>query len=143
MIVYTLQTSIDQCRATCERFEDQEDNLPPIVVTIDRGTQHMMVSVTDQGGGMSAESLARARMFFSTSAVLTNMSLYQGAHSSPLAGHGFGIGMAEIFTRYFGGSLEISTEEGEGTNVRIMLPCDQLLAVENVERNLEFLKKLY
>ena len=93
----------------------------------------MMVSVTDQGGGMSAESLARARMFFSTSAVLTNMSLYQGAHSSPLAGHGFGIGMAEIFTRYFGGGLEIGTEEGEGTTVKIMLPCNQLLAVENVQ----------
>ena len=93
----------------------------------------MVATLTDRGGGMSAESLARARMFFSTSAVLTNMSLYQGAHSSPLAGHGFGIGMAEIFTRYFGGSLEISAEEGESTTVRIMLPCDQLLAVENVE----------
>ena len=93
----------------------------------------MMVTVTDQGGGMSAESLARARMFFSTSAVLTNMSLYQGAHSSPLAGHGFGIGMAEIFTRYFGGSLEISAQEGESTIVRIKLPSDQSLAVENVE----------
>ena len=56
----------DNCRATCERFEDQE-NLPPIVVTIDRDQQHMMVTVTDRGGGMSPERLARARMFFSTS----------------------------------------------------------------------------
>ena len=92
----------------------------------------MMVTVTDQGGGMSAESLARARMFFSTSAVLTNMSLYQGAHSSPLAGHGFGIGMAEIFTNYFGGLMEIETQEGESTVVKIMLPCNHLLAEENI-----------
>ena len=123
----------DHCRATCERFEDQEDNLPPIVVTIDRDQHHLIVTVTDRGGGMSQERLARARMFFSTSAVLNTMSLYQGAHSSPLAGHGFGIGMAEIFTKYFGGSLEISTEEGESTVVRILLPCDQSLALENLE----------
>ena len=92
-----------------------------------------MVTVTDRGGGMSAKSLARARMFFSTSAVLDTMSLYQGAHSSPLAGHGFGIGMAEIFTKYFGGNLEISTQEGDNTIVKILLPCDQTLALENVE----------
>ena len=33
----------DHCRATCERFEDQ-DNLPPIVVTIDRDHQHVAVT---------------------------------------------------------------------------------------------------
>ena len=102
-------------------------------MTIDRDDQHLVVRVMDRGGGMSEESLARARMFFSTSAVLNTMSLYQGAHSSPLAGHGFGIGMAEIFTKYFGGSLEISTEDGESTVVRILLPCDTLIAVENLE----------
>ena len=60
------------------------------------------------------------------------MSLYQGAHSSPLAGHGFGIGMAEIFTNYFGGLMEIETQEGESTVVKIMLPCNHLLAEENI-----------
>ena len=59
------------------------------------------------------------------------MSLYQGAHSSPLAGYGFGIGMVEIYTKYFGGSINILSEEGNGTSIALSFPSDSSLAVEN------------
>ena len=61
-----------------------------------------------------------------------NMSLYQGAHSSPLAGYGFGIGMVEIYSQYFGGSINIISEEGNGTSAILSFPCDSSLALENL-----------
>ena len=118
-------------RATVERFPEEEQ-LPPIIVNISRVDDFISVVVEDSGGGMSEEKLKRARMFFSTSAVLDNMSLYQGAHSSPLAGYGFGLGMVEIFSRYFGGNIDIQTEEGAGTRVILSFPCQPSKAVENL-----------
>ena len=90
----------------------------------------MMVTVTDRGGGMSPERLARARMFFSTSAVLDTMSLYQGAHSSPLAGHGFGLGIAGLYCSYWGGSLLVNSEKGKGTTVLLTWCANPNLAKE-------------
>ena len=92
----------------------------------------MKITVQDHGGGMSQDKLQRSQLFFSTSAVLDNMSLYQGAHSSPLAGYGFGIGMVEIYTKFFGGSINIFSEEGNGTSIALSFPSDSSLAVENL-----------
>ena len=118
-------------RATCEYHEDTE-NLPPIIVSVTRDVKEIQIIITDHGGGMSHDKLLRSKLFFSTSAVLDNMSLYQGAHSSPLAGYGFGIGMVEIYTQYFGGSLSIISEEGNGTRAVLSFPSDSSLAVENL-----------
>ena len=118
-------------RATVERYEEGE-KLPSITATIDRTDDTIRVTINDQGGGMSEEKLARAKMFFSTSAVLDNMSLYQGAHSSPLAGFGFGLGMVEIFTKYFGGTIYIRSTEGDGTTVKLSFPCQPNMAFENL-----------
>merc|ERR1719266_3070529 len=56
-------------------------------------------------GGMDITHVERASKFFSSTAELDQMSLYQGAHSSPLAGHGFGLGIAGLYCSYWGGSL--------------------------------------
>ena len=118
-------------RATCEGHEDG-DNLPPILITVDKDDTNAVVTITDFGTGMTEDNLSKAKLFFSSSAVLQTMSLYQGAHSSPLAGFGFGIGMVEIFTQYFGGSMNIVSTKGEGTTVQICLPCDPSQAYENL-----------
>ena len=81
---------------------------------------------------MSPEKIQQAVQFFSTSAVLNEMSSYQGAHSSPLAGYRFGLGMAKVYTEYFGGFLEVGSQENKGTEVRIGINCKPKLAVENI-----------
>ena len=90
------------------------------------------VSIEDLGGGMSSSKLETSKHFFSSSAILSTMSLYQGAHSSPLAGFGFGLGMARIYSEYFGGSFDISSEEGMGTTVQIEIPATEASAKENL-----------
>ena len=119
-------------RATAETHSE-EDFLPPVEVNIGREEDRVLVTISDRGGGMSPSKLERSKQFFSSSAILSTMSLYQGAHSSPLAGFGFGLGMAKIYAEYFGGSFYISSEEGKGTKVQIELPANATSAIENLQ----------
>ena len=121
-------------RATVETHEECSDELPPVCVKLLPNPENEAISVTihDQGGGMSPEKNRQAMQFFSTSAVLNEMSLYQGAHSSPLAGFGFGLGMVKIYAEYFGGSFQLSSQEGNGTEVTIKINCNPKSAIENV-----------
>ena len=119
-------------RATVEIHGELNQNLPQVHVTLVTEGDIISITIHDEGGGMSTDKIAQAMQFFSTSAELNEMSLYQGAHSSPLAGFGFGLGMAQVYSEYFGGSLELTSAEGIGTDVKICLNCQPNLAKENV-----------
>ncbi|RZI63870.1 MAG: PAS domain-containing hybrid sensor histidine kinase/response regulator, partial [Pseudomonas sp.] len=73
--------------------------------------QYVMVSVSDNGTGMSPETLAKAfDPFFTTKPI----------------GQGTGLGLSMIygFARQTGGHASIHSVVGEGTTVNIYLPCN-------------------
>jgi CheY-like chemotaxis protein len=70
---------------------------------------YLAVCVKDDGPGMSAETAAHAfEPFFTTKAV----------------GKGTGLGLSQVygFARQSGGDVEIRSEPGQGTTVRVLLP---------------------
>lgn len=78
--------------------------------TIDSGRKSVVLSVTDQGSGMDAETARRAlEPFFTTKA--------QGA--------GTGLGLAQVaeVVRQSGGRLAIDSQPGHGTTVSLYLPA--------------------
>ena len=106
-------------RATVEYHGEACPNLPPVGVKITKENEMLVVKVKDHGGGMDVDQEEKASKFFSSTAELDRMSLYQGAHSSPLAGHGFGLGIARLYCSYWGGDLLVKSEKGEGTTVTL------------------------
>ena len=74
------------------------------------------VEVRDTGAGMTPEVLARAtEPFFTTKS-------HQGS--------GLGLAQVAAFARQCGGTCEIESAPGEGTTVRITLPCAEAPAAE-------------
>lgn len=72
---------------------------------------YVMVTLTDEGTGMSPEVLKRVtEPFFTTKD--------QGK------GTGLGLSMVYGFMKQSGGSLRIYSEEGHGTTVRMLFPCE-------------------
>lgn len=68
---------------------------------------HVMISVADRGAGMTADTLGRAREpFFTTKAT----------------GTGLGLAMVHGFAQQSGGWLDIQSEPGKGTAIRMAFP---------------------
>lgn len=77
--------------------------------TVDLTADHAdcMVTIRDSGPGMAIDELARAMQPF---------------HSSKPGGTGLGLSIARKIAEVHGGSLDVASEPGEGTVVRVRLP---------------------
>jgi len=91
-----------------------QDASPPtsaVVVTIRKQANDLHISVRDRGAGMPSDVMARiGEPFFTTKA--------------PGRGMGLGLFLARAVFEGVGGALDIQSEAGDGTEVRISLPCD-------------------
>ena len=83
-----------------------------ITVTLGRSGDRLILSVDDSGSGMPQEQLIHA---FSGWGVTTPYTM---------SSTGVGLFIARGIARLHGGALIITSREGEGTSVRILLPAD-------------------
>jgi len=88
---------------------------------------YVLISVCDEGVGISPDIIGEVfQPFFTT--------------KSPGEGSGLGLSMVYGFARQSGGSIEVSSDVGQGTTVKLYLPrttaakSDALTAVANVEK---------
>ena len=101
--------------------KDAQDNHGEIRVTLNtRDERWAVISVEDAGVGMNAEQKLRAvEPFYTTK---------QDRHGS-----GLGLSMVYGFSKQLGGDLEIDSELGRGTTVRVVLPIASQAAVTGAE----------
>ncbi|MDQ3119707.1 MAG: ATP-binding protein [Verrucomicrobiota bacterium] len=76
-------------------------------IRTDMDVTHVLVSFTDTGGGMSAESLSRA---------------FEPYHTTKSSGSGLGLLIVRRIVREHGGELAIESSEGKGLTLTIRLP---------------------
>ena len=79
----------------------------------------LVVTISDTGTGMSEATLARAfEPFFTT--------------KEPGHGSGLGLSMVHGFAQQSGGAVQILSSVGEGTHVKLWLPCAEPRSTEHV-----------
>jgi len=93
------------------------------------------IVISDDGRGVSAEILAAARQEGSLAEVLARAGFSTAAEVTELSGRGVGFDAVKSHVESFGGTIEVRSEPGVGTDVILVLPLAlALLEVLIVER---------
>ena len=126
-------------RAVIEQHGDNlAGSLPPIKVIVSQGDTHedIVIKVSDEGGGIPRSGMKRIWSYFYTtydvegardaagggaSAALSGADAEDFTTDTPMAGLGYGLPLARLYTRYFGGDLTIISMEGYGTDAYVHL----------------------
>ncbi|ORY00837.1 alpha-ketoacid dehydrogenase kinase, partial [Basidiobolus meristosporus CBS 931.73] len=123
-------------RATVEfSRKSNRINYPPVEITITCGEEHVGVRIRDQGGGIPPEHQDGIFQYSYTTvkheedeensifSVQTQLAMQSGV-GGPIAGLGFGLPMALVYSKYFGGDLIVRSLTGYG--------CDVFLSLQNI-----------
>ena len=113
-------------RAEYDRYEDADDEAPPIRLVIAEGEEDITIKVSDEGGGIPRSGLPKIWTYLYTTARSPLDDLDTGNPEgadgpSVLAGYGYGLPISRLYARYFGGDLSIISMEGYGTDAYLHL----------------------
>ena len=96
-------------RGIVQNALDVDPHTTKLAVEVDQGNEHHVWTISDQGPGMSSDTLKRvAEPFFTTKA--------------PGKGTGLGVYLAQNFVDRLGGRMRFESRKGVGTTVTITVP---------------------
>jgi len=121
-------------RATTERhrFRGSHEELPKVAVELQKGDVHVIIKISDQGGGMPKKMQQEAWQYgWSTAREEENTDNSDPANflgggdvqalKTELAGYGFGLPLTRLHAQYFGGDVFMQALPGHGTDMYILL----------------------
>ncbi|CAG8770903.1 12446_t:CDS:1, partial [Funneliformis caledonium] len=140
----------NSCRATVEYTQKiGRVEFPHVTVTISKGKNFIGIRVRDQGGGVPAKDLPSIFDYSYTTvpqddigggscntkenifAGVSKMAMQSGL-GGPIAGLGYGLPLARIYAKYFGGSMDLISLHGYG--------CDVFLKLKQIDESLDDLQ---
>lgn len=112
-------------RAVNDKYEDSDDEPPPIRLVIADGEEDVTIKVSDEGGGIPRSGIPRiwTYLYSTANSPLSDMDSDSEGADGPavLAGYGYGLPLSRLYARYFGGDLQIISMEGYGTDAYLHL----------------------
>lgn len=100
-----------------------EAKLEPITVVIVKGDEDVTIKVADKGGGIPRSKMATIWKFGHSFASDTESESDFGTDEvSGAQIRGYGLPLARIYARYFGGELNLKSMEGYGVDAYLHLP---------------------
>ncbi|CAO1637472.1 unnamed protein product [Parajaminaea phylloscopi] len=111
-------------RAVVERYGvENEDSFPPIKVVVVEGKEDITIKISDEGGGIPRSETGLVWTYMYTTAQSEDLDPDFNANDfkAPMAGFGYGLPLARLYARYFGGDLKLISMEGYGTDVYLHL----------------------
>ncbi|KAF7723405.1 hypothetical protein EC973_002049 [Apophysomyces ossiformis] len=121
MIFELLKNSL---RAVVERYgTDYEDEYPPIKLVIAHGKEDITIKISDEGGGIPRSAIPVVWTYMYTTAERQELEpeFNKTEFKAPMAGFGYGLPIARLYARYFGGDLKLISMEGYGTDAYLHL----------------------
>ncbi len=102
-------------------------SLPPIKIVVTKGAEDVTIKIADRGGGMPRSVTKRIWTFAHSTLSKegrTREDKYEFGKDEFTGGHirGFGLPLARIYARYFGGEVTIKSMEGYGVDAYLYLP---------------------
>jgi pyruvate dehydrogenase kinase 2/3/4 len=122
----------NSCRATVGRYSGSDEAMPPIYVVVTQGDEDVSIKVADKGGGAPRSVMEKIWKFaHSTSPDLEDDTDFGKDVFAGGSIRGFGLPLARIYARYFGGELTLLSTEGQGVDAYLYLPrlgssCEKL-----------------
>jgi two-component system chemotaxis sensor kinase CheA len=121
--------------SAAERVEAGKDPIGRIALRAEQQGSSVSIVVVDDGRGVSRKTLTQARRVGSLTDVLTRPGFSTAGEVSDLSGRGVGLDAVKRHVESFGGTLEVRSKTGKGTEVAMLLPLTlALLEVLLVER---------
>jgi len=110
-------------RAVTEHFSDSNKAAPPIRVVIAEGDEDITIKVSDEGGGIPRSGLPNVWTYLYSTAEspLENFDVESEEGPQVVAGYGYGLPLARLYARYFGGDLQLISMEKYGTDAFLHL----------------------
>ena len=111
-------------RAVVERYGvEREDHYPPIKVIVVEGKEDITIKISDEGGGIPRSEVPLVWTYTYTTARPDDLDpdFQTSDFLAPMAGFGYGLPLARLYARYFGGDLKLISMEGYGTDVYLHL----------------------
>jgi len=120
------------CRATLESTDDDSKLMKrPITILVCADGRRVAIRVGDLGRGIPFEVDAHVWSYmYSTARKHADGHRNGDGGATPLAGYGVGLPLSRLYARYLGGSLNLVSWPGYGTDVQLFLPR---LSSEQVE----------
>jgi len=122
----------NSCRAVVRRHAGRPGNdaqLPPIRVVISKGAEDVTIKVVDMGGGIPRSTMKKLWSFVHSNVeeVKSNNRSSSNSSSTTTEPHHhhvreFGLPLARVYARYFGGELIMKSMEGHGVDAYLYLP---------------------
>ncbi|GMH58236.1 hypothetical protein TL16_g02563 [Triparma laevis f. inornata] len=118
---------------------NERSKLPPIRIIVAVGAEDVSIKIGDQGGGVARSDMGQIWTF--AASTLAKEETMKSNDNVEQNIRGFGLPLARIYARYFGGELTLKSMEGYGVDTYLHLPvlgtdCENLPdAVENSPGN--------
>ncbi|GAA93675.1 uncharacterized protein L969DRAFT_90194 [Mixia osmundae IAM 14324] len=110
-------------RATVETHGAEADSYPPVKVIVAQGKEDITIKISDEGGGIPRRAMPLVWTYMYTTAEPESVEQdFQGSDfKAPMAGFGYGLPIARLYSQYLGGGLRLISMEGYGTDCYLHL----------------------
>lgn len=117
---YIIQEVFKNACSAVVKAHSQAASLPAITCQITHSSEAVKIRINDLGGGMSPSCAQEAWSFMHTGG---SKSAWREPDSAAnmMSGYGIGLPLSRLFARHFGGDLQLSSWESEGTEVCLTL----------------------